>query len=58
MTCHRMAGGSKPNTRSFSGVAVSSKGKFAMYGGAASTVFNDLRTLDPDTMQWKILLND
>ena len=55
---HRNKGGHKPNTRCFSGVAATAHGKFAMYGGSSSTVFNDLRTLDSLTMEWRIILND
>ena len=49
---HKNSSGHKPSTRSFSGVAVTSQGRFGMYGGASSAVFNDLRYLDADSMDW------
>ena len=50
--------GQKPNSRSFSGIVSLPSGKYGMYGGSSLSVFNDLRTLEPDNMEWKMLLFD
>lgn len=33
-------------------------GKFITYGGAAATVFNDIRSLDPVDFVWRVLKED
>ena len=50
--------GQKPNSRSFLGVATIPSGKFVVYGGSSTTVLNDLRTLEADNMEWKLLMQD
>jgi len=32
--------------------------KFAHYGGSSTSCFNDLRLLDTDNMEWRIVLVD
>ena len=46
--------GQKPNSRSYSGIVAVPSGHFAVYGGSSLSVFNDLRTLEPDSMTWKM----
>ena len=50
--------GPKPASRSFAGVAALKSGKFAVYGGTSNSVMNDLRTLEPDNMEWQLLRTD
>ena len=49
--------GQKPPCKSFMGV-VSMGGKFIVYGGTAANVYNDIRSLDDSTREWKIIRSD
>ena len=33
-------------------------GKFIVYGGTAANVYNDIRSLDDSTREWKIIRSD
>jgi len=50
--------GPQPPSRAFSPVVSLNNHKFALYAGSGGDLFNDMRTVDPDNLQWQIIHQD